>query len=46
MTEVAFLAEAWTKLAALDEKVAKFLALGEHVVFVWEGKAYRVVPAE
>ncbi len=46
VTEVAFLSEAWTKLAALDEKVAKFLALGEHVVFVWEGKAYRVVPAE
>jgi hypothetical protein len=37
--------EAWTKLLAKGDKVKKYLALGERVVFVLDDVAYEVVPA-
>ena len=37
---------AWMDLAAKDPALRKILAIGERVTFVWQGKAYEVVPAE
>lgn len=41
---VAFLSDAYFDLLALDPSVGRFLALGEHVIFVWDGVAYEVQP--
>jgi len=41
--EVAFLSDAYFDLLALDPLVGEFLALGEQVLFVWDGQAYEVV---
>jgi Ca-activated chloride channel homolog len=43
-TEVTFLSDAYFDLLDLDPVVGEFLALGEHVLFVWNGVAYEVVP--
>lgn len=43
-TEVAFLSDAYFDLLELDPVVGEFLALGENVLFVWDGQAYEVVP--
>lgn len=40
--EVTFLSDAYFDLLALDPAVGEFLALGEQVLFVWDGAAYRV----
>jgi len=40
--EVAFLSDEYFDLLALDPAVGEFLALGEQVLFVWDGTAYRV----
>ena len=42
--EVPFLSDAYFDLLDLDPVVGEFLALGEHVLFVWDGVAYEVVP--
>ena len=42
--EVAFLSDAYFDLLDLDPVVGEFLSLGEHVLFVWEGQAYEVMP--
>ncbi len=42
--EVVFLSDAYFDLLDLDPAVGEFLALGEHVLFVWDGQAYEVVP--
>ncbi|NLX08442.1 MAG: VWA domain-containing protein [Chloroflexi bacterium] len=42
--EVAFLSDEYFDLLALDPMVGEFLALGDHVLFVWDGQAYEVVP--
>jgi len=41
---VPFLSDAYFDLLALDPVVGEYLALGERVLFVWEGQAYEVVP--
>jgi hypothetical protein len=43
-TEVVFLSDEYFALLDLDPVVGEFLALGEHVLFVWEGTAYEVMP--
>ena len=43
-TEVTFLSDTYFDLLDLDPAVGEFLALGEHVLFVWDGTAYEVVP--
>ncbi|MBN1964391.1 MAG: hypothetical protein JW910_07080, partial [Anaerolineae bacterium] len=43
-TEVVFLSDEYFDLLDLDPVVGEFLALGEHVLFVWDGEAYEVVP--
>lgn len=40
--EVTFLSDAYFDLLALNPAVGEFLALGEQVLFVWDGAAYRV----
>lgn len=40
--EVTFLSDEYFDLLALDPAVGEFLALGEQVLFVWDGTAYRV----
>ncbi|MBN1202103.1 MAG: VWA domain-containing protein [Anaerolineae bacterium] len=42
--EVVFLSDEYFDLLDLDPAVGEFLALGEHVLFVWEGEAYEVLP--
>lgn len=42
--DVAFLSDAYFDLLDLDPAIGEFLALGEHVLFVWEGTAYEVMP--
>jgi Ca-activated chloride channel family protein len=41
--EVVFLSDEYFDLLDLDPVVGEFLALGEHVLFVWEDVAYEVV---
>jgi Ca-activated chloride channel family protein len=41
--EVVFLSDEYFELLALDPMVGEFLALGEQVLFVWDGQAYEVV---
>lgn len=43
-TQVAFLSDAYFALLDLDPVIGEFLALGEHVLFIWEGQAYEVLP--
>ena len=43
-TKVVFLSDEYFELLDLDPAIGEFLALGEHVLFVWEGAAYEVVP--
>jgi hypothetical protein len=38
--------EAWQALLARGDEVARILALGERVVFVLDGVAWEVVPAQ
>ncbi len=45
-TKVTFLSDEYFDLLALDPVVGEFLALGDHVLFVWDGQAYEVVPEE
>lgn len=42
--QVAFLSDAYFALLDLDPQIGEFLALGERVLFVWEGQAYEIVP--
>jgi Ca-activated chloride channel family protein len=41
---VVFLSDAYFDLLDLDPRVGEYLALGDHVLFVWNGQAYEVVP--
>lgn len=43
-TEIVFLSDEYFDLLDLDPVIGEFLALGEHVLFIWEGTAYEVVP--
>jgi Ca-activated chloride channel family protein len=43
-TEVVFLSDEYFELLDLDPAIGEFLALGDHVLFVWDGQAYEVVP--
>jgi len=40
--EIAFLSDEYFDLLALDPAVGEFLALGEQVLFVWDGTAYQI----
>jgi Ca-activated chloride channel family protein len=42
--EVVFLSDEYFDLLELDPVIGEFLALGEHVLFVWDGQAYEVMP--
>ncbi len=42
--EVTFLSDEYFNLLDLDPAVGEFLALGDHVLFVWDGTAYEVKP--
>ncbi len=42
--EVEFLSDAYFDLLDLDPVVGEFLALGDAVLFVWDGTAYQVMP--
>lgn len=42
--QVVFLSDAYFALLDLDPQIGEFLALGERVLFVWEGQAYEIVP--
>ncbi|MBN2303373.1 MAG: VWA domain-containing protein [Anaerolineae bacterium] len=42
--EVVFLSDAYFDLLDLDPAIGEFLALGDHVLFVWDGAAYEVLP--
>jgi Ca-activated chloride channel family protein len=42
--EVVFLSDEYFDLMDLDPVVGEFLALGDHVLFVWDGTAYEIVP--
>ena len=44
-TKIEAFSDAWTALAAKGGKLAKILALGERILFVWEGMVYEIVPA-
>lgn len=41
---VPFLSDAYFDLLDLDPVVGEILALGDHVLFVWDGQAYEVTP--
>jgi len=41
--KVTFLSDAYFELLALDPVIGEFLALGEQVLFVWDGVAYQIV---
>ncbi len=41
---VPFLSDAYFDLLDLDPAVGEILALGDHVLFVWDGQAYEVTP--
>jgi Ca-activated chloride channel family protein len=42
--QVTFLSDEYFELLNLDPLVGEYLALGDHVLFVWENQAYEVVP--
>ncbi|MBI5960374.1 MAG: VWA domain-containing protein [Chloroflexi bacterium] len=42
--QVEFLSDDYFDLLELDPVIGEFLALGEHVLFVWDGTAYEVMP--
>ena len=42
--QVTFLSDAYFALLDRDPQIGEFLALGEQVLFVWEGQAYEIVP--
>ena len=44
-TKIEAFSEAYDALLAKDPKIARYLAIGEEVVFVWKGTAYEIVPA-
>lgn len=44
--EIEFLSENYFNLLDQDERVAEFYAMGESVIFVLDGQAYEIVPAE
>jgi hypothetical protein len=46
LTEIVFLSDEYFELLEQDERVGEFYALGERVIFVLDGEAYEVVPAE
>ena len=41
--QVQFLSDEYFALLDLDPVVGEFLALGERVIFVWDGTAYEIV---
>lgn len=43
-TKVVFLSDEYFELLDLDPMIGEFLALGDHILFVWEDTAYEVVP--
>ena len=43
-TTVVFLSDQYFELLSLDPVIGEYLALGDHVLFVWDGQAYEVVP--
>ncbi|MCI0712659.1 MAG: VWA domain-containing protein [Chloroflexi bacterium] len=44
--EIEFLSDEYFNLLDQDERVAEFYAMGESVIFVLDGQAYEIVPAE
>jgi Ca-activated chloride channel homolog len=42
--KVVFLSDEYFDLLNLDPAIGEYLALGDHVLFVWDGAAYEVVP--
>lgn len=44
-TQVVFLSDEYFDLLELDPAIGEYLALGDHVLFVWDGQAYEVIPA-
>jgi Ca-activated chloride channel family protein len=43
-TQVVFLSDEYFDLLALDPVIGEYLALGDHILFVWDGQAYEVIP--
>jgi hypothetical protein len=43
-TQVVFLSDEYFNLLELDPVIGEYLALGDHVLFVWDGQAYEVIP--
>jgi len=43
-TRIIFLSDEYFDLLNLDPVIGEYLALGDHVLFVWEGQAYEIVP--
>jgi hypothetical protein len=43
-TQVLFLSDPYFELLSLDPVIGEFMALGDHVLFVWGDQAYEVVP--
>jgi Ca-activated chloride channel family protein len=43
-TRVVFLSDQYFELLSLDPVIGEYLALGDHVLFVWDSQAYEVVP--
>jgi Ca-activated chloride channel family protein len=43
-TQIVFLSDAYFDLLELDPVIGEYLALGDHVLFVWDGQAYEVIP--
>jgi Ca-activated chloride channel family protein len=43
-TTVVFLSDQYFELLSLDPVIGEYLALGDQVLFVWDGQAYEVVP--
>jgi len=41
---IVFLSDEYFALLDRDPQIGEFLALGEQVLFVWEGQAYQIVP--
>ncbi|MCB9438064.1 MAG: VWA domain-containing protein [Anaerolineales bacterium] len=46
VVEIEFLSDAYFDLLDVDERVAQFYALGEHIIFVLDDTAYEIVSAE
>jgi Ca-activated chloride channel family protein len=43
-TRVVFLSDPYFELLSLDPVIGEFMALGDHVLFVWDDQAYEIVP--